>query len=94
MSKLTDVIASIIELGEENGWFEINITGLTPYDFIEAEGSVIKIDTSCIKAFREATEDTSLDQLEEYLREMIEAHIPNASDFQIIIEIKDEDNYL
>ncbi len=94
MSKLTDIITSIIELGEENGWFQIDIKGLTPYDFITSEGSVISIDTTCIKAFREATEETSLDELEEYLREMIEVYIPDATDFQIKIEIKDEDNYL
>ena len=94
MSKLTDVIGSIIELGEENNWFQIDIKELTPHDFITFEGSVILIDTTCIKAFREASPDTSLEKLEEYLREMIEAHIPEANAYQIKIEIKDEDNYL
>ena len=46
------------------------------------------------KAFKDSERDISDDELEDYLREMIEVNIPESNDYQIIIEIKDENNYL
>jgi len=94
MSKINDVIIDIIRLGNTNGWFIDFLSGNSAENYITNVGEVIEIDTSCIVAFRDASEDTSIDELDEYLREMIDANIPDANDFQIKLIITDENNYL
>jgi len=94
MATINKIITDIINLGQEHSWFIEFLPFLNEYDYITAKGETIIIDTTCISAFKNPKRDTSDDELEEYLREMIEVNIPEAKDYQIIIEIKDEDNYL
>jgi hypothetical protein len=88
MSTVESIVDEIIALGREHDWFIDFLFGLSENDYITAKGNVIFIDTTCIKVFLDEDRTTSDDELEEYLREMIQIKIPESVDYQIMVQIK------
>ncbi len=91
---VTEVIGQIVALGEENEWFIEFLPHSDAYTYITSIGNVIYIDTSCIEAFKDPDKVLSDDELEDQFREMIEVNVPESNNFQIMVQIKDDNNYL